>query len=89
MTQKRAIPHPDKAQQHRYISPERRLEEVLVHIVRACQELLHDWVAELQGQGQHAHRRADGEAAAHPVPEAEDVLRADAEVHHLAGGSAT
>ncbi len=40
---------------------------------------LHDVEAVLQRQRQHAHSRAHRVAAAHPVPEAEGVLRVDAE----------
>jgi hypothetical protein len=45
---------------------------------RTSEELGHDLVAVLQRQGQHADGRADREAASDPVPEAEDVLSADA-----------
>ena len=52
---------------------------------RTLQEALNNREAVLQGQGQDAHSRADGVAAADPVPEGEGVVGVDAELAHQLG----
>mmetsp|Transcript_123357 Transcript_123357/g.345342 ORF Transcript_123357/g.345342 Transcript_123357/m.345342 type:complete len:584 (+) Transcript_123357:170-1921(+) len=73
------VPHRQEPHDHRQVLLGRRREEVLVHVPASLVEL-HDGVeAVLQGEGQDADRGPAGEAAANPVPEAEDVRGVDAE----------
>ena len=69
-----AVPDADEPEQHRHVLRQRRVEEMLVHLVRAGQEL----GEALRADGDH-HRQADRApdrvAAADPVPEAEDPAR--------------
>mmetsp|Transcript_106383 Transcript_106383/g.296163 ORF Transcript_106383/g.296163 Transcript_106383/m.296163 type:complete len:344 (+) Transcript_106383:327-1358(+) len=74
------VPHRQEPHDHRQVLLGRRREEVLVHVPASLVEL-HDGVeAVLQGEGQDADRGPAGEAAANPVPEAEDVGGVDAEL---------
>ena len=77
-----AVPHVEHAHQHHGVLLERGVGEVLVDLVEAVQELLEAGRAE-----DHGERGADGGvhgvAAADPVPEAEGVLRVDAELGDL------
>ena len=77
--QEAGVPHTDEAQHHRDVLLHGRGARVHVDVVRAGEELLHHLVTVVERQRQETHRRADAVAAAHPVPEAEDVLLVDAE----------
>ena len=63
---------------------QRRRREVLVHLPRAVQQCREGRHADVQGNRQ-TDRRPQGIAPADPVPEAEHVLRVDAELGHPAG----
>ena len=73
------VPHAQQPEHHRQVALDRRGPEVLVHLVRAVEELLE--VPEAGGQrDRQADRRPQRVAAADPVPEHEHVLGRDAEL---------
>ena len=67
---------PDQPEQHRHVLRQRRVQEMLVHLVRAGQEL-----GEVLRPDRDHHRQPDRApdrvAPADPVPEAEDAGRVD------------
>ena len=77
-----AVPHVQHAEQHDDVLLERGVGEVFVDLVEAVQELLEAGRAEDHGEG-GADGGIDGVTAADPVPEAERVVRVDAELGDL------
>lgn len=59
------VPHREEAGEHWQVALKGRLPEVVVHVVGALEEVLHNVKAVLQGQGQHAHGGAHRVAPAH------------------------
>mmetsp|Transcript_64532 Transcript_64532/g.135441 ORF Transcript_64532/g.135441 Transcript_64532/m.135441 type:complete len:395 (-) Transcript_64532:749-1933(-) len=80
------VPDREQAHEHGQILLRSRSEEVLVHLVASLQELRDDAEAILERQWEDADSTPAGESAAHPVPEAEDVLGVDAERGRLVQG---
>ena len=77
-----AVPDVQHTEQHHDVLLERGVGEVLIDLVEAVQELLETSRAEDHGQG-GADGGVDGVTAADPVPEAERVVRVDAEFGDL------
>ena len=77
-----AVPHVQHAEQHDDVLLERGVGEVFVDLVEAVQELLEAGRSEDHGQG-GADGGVDGVTATDPVPEAERVVRVDAELGDL------
>ena len=77
-----AVPHVQHAEQHDDVLLERGVGEVFVDLVEAVQELLEAGRSEDHGQG-GADGGVDGVTATDPVPEAEGVVRVDAELGDL------
>ena len=77
-----AVPHVEHAEQHDHVLLERGVGEVFIDLVEAVQELLEAGRAEDDGQ-RGADGGVDGVTAADPVPEAERVVRVDAEFGDL------
>ncbi len=77
-----AVPHVQHAEQHDDVLLERGVRVVFVDLVEAVQEFLEAGRAEDHGEG-GADGGVDGVAAADPVPEAERVVRVDAELLDL------
>ena len=73
-----AVPDAEQRQDHRQVALERRGAEVLVHGVRAGEQLLEAVQADRERDRQ-PDRRPQGVAAADPVPEREHVGAVDAE----------
>ena len=76
--EKIAVPDAEQRHDHGHVALERRGAEVLVHRVRAGEQLLEAREADGERDRQ-PDRRPQGVAAADPVPELEHVLGADAE----------
>mmetsp|Transcript_55967 Transcript_55967/g.141721 ORF Transcript_55967/g.141721 Transcript_55967/m.141721 type:complete len:370 (+) Transcript_55967:1351-2460(+) len=72
------IPHREQRHERGQILRRRGGLEVSVHGCCTIEELPHGVEPVLQRQRQHPHRAAHGEAAPHPIPEAEDVGVVDA-----------
>ena len=77
-----AVPDVQHTEQHHDVLLERGVGEVLIDLVEAVQELLEAGRAEDDGQ-RGADGGVDGVTAADPVPEAERVVRVDAEFGDL------
>ncbi|SVK52092.1 Uncharacterised protein [Acinetobacter baumannii] len=75
------VPNTDQCQQHRQVFLRRRFGEVLIHGVRAAQQLLEVVVTDGQRDRQ-TDRRPQRVTAADPVPEFEHVVGIDAELGH-------
>mmetsp|Transcript_5622 Transcript_5622/g.22109 ORF Transcript_5622/g.22109 Transcript_5622/m.22109 type:complete len:403 (-) Transcript_5622:78-1286(-) len=83
VAQEGPIPHADEAEEVRQVLLRSGLQKVHVHVVRSGEEGSHRLVSVVQGERHDAHRRAHAEAPAHPVPEAEHILRQDPERSRL------
>ncbi len=78
------VPHAEEGQHYRQVRRQRGGKEVIVHRMRAAQQLL---------EAMKTHRHADGQAdtrvqrvaSAYPVPEREHVGRVDAKGGHSRG----
>ena len=73
------IPDADHAEQHRQVLVERRIAEMLVHLVSAFEQAL-EVLRTDRNHDRQAHRRPQRIAAADPVPHLEHVLFRDAEL---------
>ena len=78
------VPDAEEPHQHGEVALERRRAEVLVHRVEAGEQLAEAVGADREHR-READRRVHRVAAADPVPEAEHVLRVDAEPRDLVG----
>jgi len=74
-----AVPEAHHGQHHGHVLFQRGLAEVLVHRMRAGEEIAEVFKTHGQRHGQ-ADRRPDGIAATDPVPEREHIVRRNAEV---------
>mmetsp|Transcript_34061 Transcript_34061/g.78626 ORF Transcript_34061/g.78626 Transcript_34061/m.78626 type:complete len:460 (+) Transcript_34061:222-1601(+) len=88
VSEKGGVPHPQEPQKDGNVVPQRCVEEVIVHIVRAGEKCLHHLERVLQRERHHSHRGTHRKPPPDPVPEAEDVVRIDPEVRRLVDGRA-
>ena len=78
------VPNAEQAEQHGEIALEGRGAEVLVHLVKAVEQV----VEIVRADGQHgcqANGRVHGVAAAHPIPKTEHVGCVDTELRNSLG----
>ena len=81
-TQEVRVPHVEQAHEQGHVLLGLGLDEVAVHRVKAGKEVREALGANRDGQG-GADGRVHGVAAAHPAPEAEGIVRVDAELGDL------
>mmetsp|Transcript_8032 Transcript_8032/g.23909 ORF Transcript_8032/g.23909 Transcript_8032/m.23909 type:complete len:337 (+) Transcript_8032:235-1245(+) len=86
ISQKGAVPHAQQSEYDGYVLPQRRVEEMFVHIVSAVEKSAHDVVGILKGEGHESDGRAYRESSADPLPETERLGFVDTEIGHAIDG---
>src|SRR5258706_5271311 len=77
MSQKIDVPYPDQRRQYRQVAFQRRIAEMLIHLVGAGEEFLESLETDREGDRQ-ANGRPQRVAPPHPIPESEHALGDDA-----------